>query len=138
MRHPSKIPIEVTSDPDSPLDSSELRNVSHGGLCYRASERLPLGKTVRIRVPLIADDFETTARVAWCKDNGGAYLIGVEFMHEDDAYRARMVEQLCHIEEYRREVLDREGRRLSPQEAAMEWIEKYAEHFPNPLHAKAG
>ncbi len=138
MRHPSTIPIEVTSDPDSNLDNPELRNVSHGGLCYHATDCMQPGETVRIRVPLVAEDFETTARVAWCKPNSQGYLIGVQFMHEDDAYRTRMIEQLCHIEEYRREVLDREGRRLTPQQAALEWIEKFAEDFPNPLKAKAG
>lgn len=138
MRHPSTIPIEVTSDPDSHRDQPELRNVSHGGLCYHATERMAPGETVRIRIPLVADDFETSARVTWCQANSHGYLIGVQFLHEDDAYRTRMIEQLCHIEEYRRDVLDKEGRRLTPQQAAMEWIEKYAEHFPNPLQAKTG
>ena len=42
-----------------------------------------------------------------------------------------MVEQICHIEQYRREVLKKEGRRLSSEEAASEWIVKYASDFPD-------
>jgi hypothetical protein len=41
-----------------------------------------------------------------------------------------MVEQICHIEHYKREVAEREGRELSGQQAAKEWIAKYAASFP--------
>ena len=41
-----------------------------------------------------------------------------------------MIEQVCHIEHYRKEVMLREGRELSAQEAAREWISKYAGDFP--------
>tara|TARA_R110001592_G_scaffold59660_13_gene181124 strand:+ start:5431 stop:5568 length:138 start_codon:yes stop_codon:yes gene_type:complete len=40
-----------------------------------------------------------------------------------------MVEQVCQIENYRREVKKREGRELDPEEAAVEWIAAYAEDF---------
>jgi hypothetical protein len=41
-----------------------------------------------------------------------------------------MIEQICHIEHYRQEVLRVEGRKLSSKEAASEWISKYARDFP--------
>ena len=59
------------------------------------------------------------------------YEVGVEFVMPDDEYRARMVEQLCYIEHYKRRVQAREGRELSGEQAAREWIEKYAAHFPD-------
>ena len=43
-----------------------------------------------------------------------------------------MVEQICHIEHYRRTVHESQGRSLSSHEAAPEWIERYAEAFPFP------
>lgn len=42
----------------------------------------------------------------------------------------RMIEQICHIEHYRKEVERQEGRRLSSQDAADEWISRYAGDFP--------
>ena len=45
-------------------------------------------------------------------------------------FRARMVEQVCHIEQYRHEILKNEGRKLSSEAAALEWIQKYAPLFP--------
>jgi hypothetical protein len=44
-----------------------------------------------------------------------------------------LVEQVCHIEQYKKEVFLKEGRLLSGDEAAAEWIEKFANQFPqNP------
>ncbi|MBD3620461.1 MAG: PilZ domain-containing protein [Chromatiales bacterium] len=131
MRHPSNIPIEVVSDPKNRL-ASQLHDVSHGGLSYQAGEPRRPGEVVRLRMPLIAEDVETPARVVWCRPNAQGYQIGVEFLREEDAYRARMIEQLCHIEQYRQAVLQREGRRLDSQQAALEWIAKYASRFPAP------
>jgi hypothetical protein len=42
-----------------------------------------------------------------------------------------MVEQVCAIEQYRGEVLENEGRELTAQEAAAEWIGRYAGRFPD-------
>jgi hypothetical protein len=41
-----------------------------------------------------------------------------------------MVEQICHIEAYRRNILQTEGRVLDGRSAALEWIDKYAADFP--------
>ena len=46
-----------------------------------------------------------------------------------DAFRNRM-EQQCHqIKQYRQTMLREAGRLLSPDEAALEWIERYAATF---------
>ena len=46
-----------------------------------------------------------------------------------DAFRNRM-EQQCHqIRQYRQSMLREGGRLLSPDEAALEWIERYAATF---------
>ena len=46
-----------------------------------------------------------------------------------DTFLGRMEAQCSHIRRYRREVMRREGRRLRYDEAALEWIERYAEDF---------
>ena len=74
--------------------------------------------------------FETTARVAWCRLRDGEYELGLSFIDPDDAFRARMVEQICHMEHYRRQVHETEGRSLTTEEAAREWIERNAARFP--------
>jgi hypothetical protein len=53
----------------------------------------------------------------------------VEFIESKDAFRIRMVEQICHIEHYKNEIREKEGRLLNGREAALEWINKYAGSF---------
>lgn len=47
-----------------------------------------------------------------------------------EAFAARMVEQLCHIAHYRLLAATNEGRSLSLERAANEWIARFAAHFP--------
>ena len=77
--------------------------------------------------------FQAMGRVSWCRPEGNGFEIGIEFLNKDDMFSARMVEQVCHIEEYKQEVLLKEGRNLSSEEAALEWIKKYAKDFPFPV-----
>jgi hypothetical protein len=58
----------------------------------------------------------------------------MRLLNPEEAFKVRMVEQICHIEHYRKEVLASEGRRLTTQEAATEWISKYSSKFPDLGH----
>ena len=107
-----------------------LNNVSLGGLSFHSKEPLQKGKILKVRIPFVDPPFETLAKVAWCEANVNYFDIGVELLDKDDAYKARMVEQICHIEQYKREVFEKEGRKLSGEEAASEWIEQFATEFP--------
>ena len=57
----------------------------------------------------------------------------MQFDQPDEQFKARMVAQFCQIEDYRRELREREGRELSSDEAAREWIMLYAEEFANSI-----
>jgi len=46
-----------------------------------------------------------------------------------DTFRLRMKDQCYLIEQYRLAVLENEGRYLSRDQAALEWIERHAESF---------
>jgi hypothetical protein len=129
VRHPSEFPVELRA-PDSQIPRLErLRDLSTGGLCCRSSTAFAEGASVRIRIPIGAASFEAHGRVAWCRPHEDAYRIGIEFTAETEAFRARMVEQLCHIERYHRQQRA-EGRELSEEQSAIEWIERYAALFP--------
>jgi len=67
-------------------------------------------------------------------DKGDHYDVGLRLLDPNDAFRVRMVEQVCHIEHYRNEISAREGRRLTSREAAVEWISKYSASFPDLGH----
>jgi hypothetical protein len=140
IRHTIDVPLEVETL-SHPRGRVELGvNVSYGGLAFLSEERLAPGDILRLRIPTVEPPFEAAGRVAWCRPEGDAYLIGVQFTDAGVAFRSRMVQQVCSIENYRREILEREGRDLTTQEAAAEWIERYAGRFPDSevVHSEGG
>jgi hypothetical protein len=139
IRHPSDIPIQYTLI-DKPAHSTKsTHNVSLGGLSFSANEDLKINSWLTITIPVNNDEFEVEAQVRWCRDNTNLSLVtsytdlfdvGVQFSDSLDAFSIRMVEQICHIEHYKKAVLKEQGRELSNDEAATEWIEKFAPEFP--------
>lgn len=130
IRHPSDIPIEFRIEGNEAESSESLHDVSYGGLAFSAEARIPVGTRITISVRFVNPPFTTSAVVRWCRKRGDHYDVGVAFVAPDDAYRARMIEQVCHIEHYKREALAKEGRRLSGAQAAAEWIRRFAATFP--------
>lgn len=129
IRHPSDIPIEILYENESDSAERFLNNISSGGLSFTAREALIEGAIVRVRIPIIQPMFEARGRIVWCRKEELGYDVGIEFVETKDIFKARMVEQVCHIEHYKREMQEKEGRLLSGREAAMEWISKYAGSF---------
>ena len=130
IRHPADIPIEVAAAGAPARPIRHTHNVSMGGLAFESDAAFLPDSIVMIRIRSVRPVFETRARVVWCSVGTRAYELGVEFLDPEDAFRARMVEQVCHIEEYREEVRRTEGRELTAEEAAVEWISKNAGRFP--------
>lgn len=131
IRHTIDVPLEVESVAGAEFREKHSRNVSSGGLAFVSADCPRVGDLLKLRIPTVRPPFEAAARVAWCRPEDDGYLVGVQFVDSAAAFRSRMVQQVCSIENYRREVQEREGRELSTQEAAAEWIEKYAGRFPD-------
>lgn len=131
IRHTLDVPIEVQHDGVGPTASQRGVNVSSGGLAFLYDICPVVGDIVRVRIPSVDPPFEARTRVVWCRPEDKRFLVGVEFLDTADAFRARMVEQVCAVEQYRAKVLEEDGRRLSSQEAAAEWIGRYAGRFPS-------
>lgn len=131
IRHPSDIPLEYQADEQNTGISQEhLHDISPGGLSFSCTRALDSGTLITIRISCVQPGFEARAQVAWCHREGDGFLVGVAFVERGDLFRARMVEQICHIEHYRAEVLTNEGRDLDGEQAAREWIQKFAVDFP--------
>ena len=130
IRHTAGVPIEVAAVPGGAGAAARSLDVSVGGLAFLADDDIPVGTTIQVRIP-VDPPFEALARVAWTLPEDDGFCIGAQFLDADDAFRARMVEQVCSIDRYRRQVAAGEGRILSDQEAAAEWISRYAGRFPD-------
>ncbi|GAB4348462.1 MAG: hypothetical protein Kow006_09180 [Gammaproteobacteria bacterium] len=88
------------------------------------------GTELHLTIELQEPPFEADGVVAWCRAVHGHYEVGVQFRDAGTDFAVRMVEQACQIELYKERVLREEGRLLSGEEAAREWIGRYAERFP--------
>lgn len=129
IRHPATIPVQIELS-SSKANCRRINNVSYGGLAFESDCFIEPGVQIRIRIDVVEPEFEADGIVSYCRNKTGQYLVGVEFIRRDDLYIARMVEQICHIENYKQQVAVQQGRKLSAQEAAREWISKYASRFP--------
>jgi len=112
IRHPTRIPVEIRVEGAAAYDTRQSRNLSLGGLALQSGYAFVPGSIVVVRIPLVRPVFETRARVAWCVACKEDFELGIEFLNDDDAFRARMVEQVCYIENYK-------------------LISKYASEFPD-------
>jgi Tfp pilus assembly protein PilZ len=134
IRHPSGVPIKFsvanTHGEDDSFRAFALRDVSEGGLCFCSQHPIAPGSTITIEIPIESPPFEAKGQVAWCRPEGNGYAVGVQFNDDFTRFSVRMVEQVCYIERYRAEVLDKEGRELTSDEAAQEWVERFAGEFP--------
>lgn len=133
IRHLSSMPISVRPDEIDDGSSENLNNIGCGGLSFTSQTPLTPGAMVALSVSISHGEVESRGRVAWCREHQEGFEVGVEFMDVDDFYTVRMVEQVCQIENYREQQLKQQGRVLSGEKAAQEWIEKYAADFPAPF-----
>jgi hypothetical protein len=134
MRHPVSIPIACRKEGHVKPVEHELRNMSYGGISFVSNEAYVPGDIIDIEFPGLRHRSRIRGEIVWCSPASECkphqYAHGMKFLDEGDHYHARLIEQICHIELYRRAQELRHGRRMSPQEAAEEWIAKHADGFP--------
>jgi hypothetical protein len=137
IRHPSCIPIDIAIDESEAEQQESTRvnmiNVSSGGLAFGVLQPVAVGARLTISMPDVWPGYSASGKVVWCEAADERYEAGVQFDQPDEQFKARMVAQFCQIEDYRRELAERDGRELSSEEAAREWIMLYAEEFANSI-----
>ena len=134
VRHPSSIPIELSVARAHPSGAQALCNISRGGFACTVAEPLPVGSAVHLRIPVIWPDYRGNGVVAWCRKAEPAYEVGIQFSAQQ-LFSAKMAEQLAQIEQYRLQLQHSEGRTLSNEQAAIEWIGLYAKDFSDSFFA---
>jgi hypothetical protein len=101
-----------------------------GGISLITRQTFKPGTIIEIRTRIRGEATSFKGRILWIKEyKGRTSQLGVVFEDTEQAYMARMIEQLCYIEHYRRKQYS-EGRRLATHEAANEWIARHSHCFP--------
>lgn len=133
IHHPLDVPIEVQTLGAQARDSLPASTTGLAELVFELSYRINVDEVVVVSIPSVNDGARICGKVIWLAKSAHGYVVGMSFYSEDEVFRMRMIEQVCHIEAYRKKKLRREGRRLSSEEAAAEWIARYAARFPAAL-----
>jgi hypothetical protein len=133
IRHTADLPIDIALGELAAHQKEYLINISFGGISFKSSVPVQKDTVIRIKIPLARPVFETSGKTVWCKRNGDYFDVGVEFTGVKDPFKIRMVQQICHIENYKKKVFEEEGRVLTGEQAALEWIRKFAHCFPKEL-----
>jgi hypothetical protein len=131
VRYPSDVPIEYRVEAQPDARKERLNNVSERGLCFICTDYIPPDTAIEVKIHLVKPFVQLTGQVVWCCSIKDVHQVGVVFEEGGNSFILRMVEQLCYIEQYKQEVLHRNGRHLTGEEAAREWIERYADAFPD-------
>jgi hypothetical protein len=105
-------------------------NISFGGIALRVASNIDLGHTVRLETTALGDALDLVGRVVWRVQLSKGCDLGIEFDGPEENYRARMIEQICQIEAYRRRRVDAGEVGLDVQTAAHDWIAEHGHMFP--------
>ncbi len=128
IRHPDEIPLELQVVEQTFDTASSTMPL---GLVCTSAAMLASGQLVNIRAHGLINNPDITGQIQWCYAQNDHYELRILFSSDEHAQRMRMFEQVCHIRHYRQWVHDQQGRALSEDEAALEWIAKYAALFPS-------
>ncbi len=108
IRQPTGIAVEIDIADKPSTESHPLKNISFGGLCYRAEKPIEAGTKVNVRLPLPTQRLEVQGKVSWCRRSRKEIEVGVQFLPEEAENRVLLVGQVCELEHQRKERLEKE------------------------------
>ena len=136
IRHPLSLPLvykvmkRAKDDGQQDL-RAETINVSMGGLLFPAKLPVKLGSIIEIQMPFENKVFNLKAKVVRCVKNQETkfYDLAVSFHRLHEAFKAKMIEQIYLISEYRDLLSLQLGKEVSLEVASRKWIKRYSERF---------
>ena len=136
IRHPLSIPIsyKVIRKEYDVIEkgvTAMTANVSVGGLLFSTKRQVKVGALIEIKLPFKDKIFNVKSKVVHCAKSPETklYDVGSSFYRFNDAFKAKLIEQIYLIAEYRDLRSIQLGREIPLEEASREWIERYAERF---------
>jgi hypothetical protein len=130
FRHPVDVPIQIFPQQLRAGEHVPMSDIGEGGIAFQTNVFFENGARLKVRIPHVHPPFEAVGVVCWHRSLDDQLEVGLMFLNEVTPFRVRMVEQICQIEKYRNQ-LRVEGHAVSFQNAASEWVEKFAADFGN-------
>ncbi len=127
IQHPAELPIHFREIPRTFSRVVGLPNENCGVICFDSARPVCVSAILEVSVTVHGDTQSFRGMVRWVRSTGRRFEVAVCPMTREDAFTARMSEQVCHIEAFRRST----GRRMDLGKATREWIRIHAPNFPN-------
>ncbi len=122
-RRSTEIPIRYYGYGMHAHNTGQLRNVSLSGLSFKSHYPFQSGMKIVVQIPYLNPLFKASASIIWCHHSDSSYEVGIRFYDDSDIDTSKiMFEQICLIENYRTDVNKNEGRAISSEQAAREWL----------------
>lgn len=130
--HPQLSPIELALTPQLIVASyAPALRASNLGFSCSWPRPFQQGQPLRLRIPAITREIATDVLVMQCTATDTGFVLKLAVLDQEQEFQFRMLLQLSHIHLYHQQ-LDHQGRRLSRNEAAKEWIGHFADTFLMP------
>lgn len=137
LRHPACVPVRLRQVPRPVAADPRRDGRPCGAIQFTVSQTVPAGATVEVAVDVAGETRRFRGNVHWVRPAGRRFVVGLRLTDPEDACRARMIEQACHVEAYRQRAIRRSGRSLGIEQAAARWIERCAERFAHTWETQA-
>ena len=136
IRHPLCLPLSykvIEKNLKKELEStrSQTVNVSLGGLLFPSKHPVDPESKIMIHMPFENKVFNVRAQVVRCIQNSETQLydIAVNFLRTQEAFKAKMIEQIYLIAGYRDMLSLQTGKEVSLEEASRKWVKRYSARF---------
>ena len=132
IHHPNNIPFHVKHVSRLPvMKQNEIESgKSTLGLCFFSDKYLKPGTLVELTIPLRGEDHKFIGQVVLIRETHRGYEAGIWLRSQTDAFRARIIEQICYIDGYLEEKQDHSASPINKELGIQEWISRNAAHFP--------
>jgi hypothetical protein len=121
-RLPSALSVHIRHSRRDGSRHRTIQNISLGGIACYSDEAVPTGDRITVELGIGGQHLQLEGCVVWCRAAGGHFELGLRFDEGAGDSREKAYRDLAEIERYRHEVLMLEGRQLSSDAAAQEWM----------------
>jgi hypothetical protein len=133
IRHPLQYPLKtkiVHPEGHHTIVHSSSDNIGAGGLVFKSSSEIPVDSEVEMAITVEGRKFLLDGTVIRCESSDdGAYNVAVSFNKPDEALKARMMEQVVRIEEFKDRLEKRYNMKCDFSWVADKWIKRYSGYF---------
>jgi hypothetical protein len=130
--HPKEIPVRVSVRDAQGTAFRGLEIPGLGGVRLISQKPYRPGLSIDLDVRICGEWRRLRGLVVSLKDLPSGYEVGIGFQSRIDAFEGRMLEQACHIESYKLGIWRTQGRDITVEQGAREWIGRFSATFPSP------